>query len=124
MCNRTVKYLNYAGYNYLERSESISRKYNSKMVNTIDVIEKMVNKYANTSVYNALISRSVNIAFTILMIIPPELVDEQKRIEKFINTYKKRVARNPQTKNKVKLAILTSYVGYGVTRKIFDMNRR
>ena len=37
--------------------------------------------------------------------------------------YRSKVLRNPKTKMKVKAAILSSYLGYGTTKKLFDMIR-
>lgn len=118
------KYIDFTGYNYLEHVDSISRSYKPEMMKTIDVIEKMIVKYEHDNVYDALISRCVNIAFTILMMVPSQFKDDRKRIERFISLYRNRVMRNKMTKRKVKLACLTSYLGYGLTRTFFEINRR
>lgn len=110
------KYLDFIGYKYLERGGSLSRKYNPKMVITIDILEKMVNEYMETSVYKALLSRSINIAFTILMMIPKDKQDDTLRIENFISKYRNQVLRNPQTKKKVKAGVLSSYISYKLTK--------
>ncbi len=117
------KYLDFCGYNYLERGGSLSRKYNNKMIQSIDVLEKMIQEYANTSVLDALVSRSVNIAFSILMMVPDECKDERDKIVEFISKYRDRVVSNPLTKNKVKLAVLTSYIGYRFTKMLFRLSR-
>jgi len=118
------KYLDFKAYNYLEHGDSISRSYNSKMMNTIDKMEEMIRQNENTAVYKALSSRCVNIAFTILMMIPDYLKDEQKRIESFINKNRWQVLGNSKTKIKVKMAILSSFLGYGVSRSIFKCSYR
>lgn len=117
------RYLDFCGYNYLERSGSLSRKYNVNMIHTIDVMRKMIRDSLNASAFDALISRSVNIAFTILMMLPDECKNERNQIVEFINEYRVQVLGNPLTKSKVKLAILTSYIGYGVTKKLFKLCR-
>ena len=94
------------------------------MMNTIDEIDRMIQEWENTDFFDALISRCVNIAFTILMMIPDELKDEQKRIECFINKHRSGVIRNSRTKKKVKIAAISSFLGYGITRKLFALNRR
>lgn len=116
------KYLDFMAYNYLEREDSISRSFRPKMMNTIDKLEEMICE--NPNMYDPLISRCVNIAFTILMMVPKESTKTRKHIENFINTYRSKVLANSKTKKKVKLAVVTSYLGYGTTRKLFDLNRR
>lgn len=115
------KYLDFQGYNYYEHSDSISRSYKPAMMNTIETIEDMISEYENTDVYDAVLSRCVNIAFTILMIISNEFKNERKKIEIFISRYRDRVIKNPKTKRKVKLAVLLSYLGYSITRSVFDL---
>ena len=124
MKNKIGKYLDYTGYNYLEHDDSISRSYKPAMMRTIDSIERMIRENENSDIYDALISRCVNIAFTILMMVPKKMNEERKRIEQFITSYRRQVIRNHETKNKVKIACLTSYLGYGITRKVFELNRR
>ncbi len=118
------KYLNYIGYNYLEREGSISRTYKPEMMRTIAVIEKMSTEYRNEYVYDALISRCVNIAFTILMMIPRKMRSERKKVEHFISLHRYRVMRNHLSKKKVRVACLTSYLGYGMTQVLFEIGRR
>lgn len=117
-------YIDYIGYKYLERRDSISRSYKPAMMETIGIIEKMVNCYKGTCIDEPLISRCVNIAFTILMMVPDGLKEERSRIERFISSYRRKVIRNPKTKKKVKIACILSYFGYGITRIIFEINRR
>lgn len=124
MKSKKGKYLDFCGYNYLERDGSLSRKYNDKMIRSIDVLDKMILEYEDTVVYDALISRSVNIAFTILMLLPDNMREEKKRIQHFINKFRGKVLRNPKTKRKVRIACLTSYFGYKTTKKIFEISRK
>ncbi len=124
MKSRRGKYLDFKAYNYLERGDSISRSFKPQMMNTIEKLELMIVENENTSIYDPLISRCVNIAFTILMMLPKDAKEYRKRIERFINIYRSKVLANRETKRKVKIAVATSYVGYGITRKIFDLNRR
>lgn len=118
------KYLDFQGYNYLERPESLSRKYNPRMINTLTHLKQMLHEYEESDVYDALLSRCVNIAFTILMVIPTDRIEEKKQIECFINLNRAKVLRNPLTKKKVKAGIISSYLGYGTTRKLFGLRRR
>lgn len=124
MKNGTGKYLDFSGYNYLEHGDSISRNYKPAMMRTIYSIERMIHENKDTSIYDALVSRCVNIAFTILMMVPKEMREERRRIEQFISLYRSRVIINPLTKRKVKVACITSYLGYWFTRKVFKLNRR
>ncbi|WP_049962461.1 glycosyltransferase family 2 protein [Oribacterium sp. FC2011] len=118
------KYLDFEAYNYLERGDSISRIFKPQMMSTIEKLEEMISENEDSSVYDPLISRCVNIAFTILMMVPCELKEERRRIEKFISLYRGQVIRNPQTKKKVRMACLSSFLGFGTTKKIFELSRR
>lgn len=112
------KYLDFQGYSYYEHSDSTSRSYKPAMMNTIDAIKQMVQDYKESDVFDALISRCVNIAFTILMMVPRELKEEQREIERFINVYRIRVVKNNRTKKKVKIATVSSFLSYKLTRLI------
>jgi len=118
------KYLDFEAYNYLEQGDSISRAFKPQMMSAIDKLEEMISENEESSVYDPLISRCVNIAFTILMMVPCELKEERRRIEKFISSYRCQVIRNPQTKQKDRMACLSSYFGFGTTKKIFELSRR
>lgn len=115
MRSSTGIYADYVGYNYYEHQDSISRRYKPEMMITIEKMKQMIKEYESTVVFDALLSRCVNIAFTILMMVPLQLKTEKREIEGFISTYRKAVWQNKNTKKKVKLAILTSYIGYEVT---------
>ena len=118
------KYLDFEAYNYLERGDSISRIFKPQMMYTIEKLEEMISENEDSSVYHPLISRCVNIAFTILMMVPNELEDERKRIERYISSYRNKVLRNKLTKKKVRMACLSSYLGFGTTKKLFELCRR
>ena len=118
------KYLDFEAYNYFERGDSISRTFKPQMMSAIDKLEEMISKNKESSVYDPLISRCVNISFTILMMVPCELKEERRRIEKFISLYRGQVIRNSQTKKKVRMACLSSFLGFGTTKKIFELSRR
>lgn len=118
------KYVDFVGYNYLVRSDSISRNYNPKMINTITEIEKMLVEYKNSDLINALISRSVNISFTILMMIPIKFSEQKIKIESFITENRLNVIKNPQTKPKVKIAILLSFLGYNFVKLLFKLKTK
>ncbi|SFP38199.1 Glycosyltransferase involved in cell wall bisynthesis [Butyrivibrio proteoclasticus] len=119
-CSRG-KYLDFNAYNYYEHEGSISRNFKPQMMKTIEKLEELIDVNKNSSIYEPLISRCVNIAFTILMMLPSYLSKDQKKIELFIDRNKCQVLKNPKTKSKVKMAILTSLLGYGFTRKIFKL---
>ncbi|WP_197017940.1 glycosyltransferase family 2 protein [Succinivibrio dextrinosolvens] len=121
--SKNIKYLDFKAYNYLVRSDSISRRFSLPMINTIGKMQDMTIKYSHLH-YDALISRCVNIAFTILLMIPHKYEKEQKIIESFITLYRLRVFLNSKTKLKVRVATLSSYLGYNITKFLFNVFKK
>ena len=119
---------NQRGYNYLIHENSAMRNgFNNRKLNAIYEFKELIE---NTSVqeyyYEGLLSRCVNIGFVILFMIPisEEYKEERKLVVDFIMQYRRAVLFNKKSRNKVKLAILCSYLGFDFTQRVFNIIQR
>lgn len=116
---------NQKGYNYLVHDNSAMRNgFNKNKLNAIYVLEDLMeNTDKKDAYYVGLLSRCVNIGFVILCMIPiqSEFKQERKLVKDFIKKYRKEVLLNKKTRNKVKLAVLSSYLGFDFTQVLFNI---
>ena len=113
-------------YAYLIREKSAMRNgFNEKKINTIDELDKMIENKNNLipEYRDGFISRSVNIAMVILLMIPIEgqYGDYRARVKEFIKKFRWSTMTNPKTRLKVKLSLLISYFGFDTVQRLFAL---
>lgn len=119
---------NQRGYNYLVHANSAMRNgFNKNKLNAIYVLQDLIeNSDKKSPYYEGVLSRCVNIGFVILCMIPIQQTfkEERKLVTDFIKKYRREVLLNKKSRNKVKLAILSSYVGFDFTQRLFNIIQR
>lgn len=112
---------NYDGYFYLQRRTSVMHSgFNKKKLNILNCLQKYISKI-DSLLKIGFISRSVNIAFSILMIIPmtEEFKSEREMVIMFIKKYRWAVLVQSKAKLKVKGACFLSIFGFKLTQYMF-----
>lgn len=120
---KSVICLDMKGYNYLIHSASSMRNgFKRKKLNTIPALITLIKNVDNTLYKKGVIARSVNIAIIILFMIPidDKYSKERNMIINFIKNYRLEVLKNPKARNKVKIALLISYIGFDTMQMIFE----
>lgn len=104
---------NKKSYFYYVHGKSVMRtKKNCGVVETQENIEKLYNKYRNNNELNIpLLSRCVNMSFTLYLITADELLFAKKNIKKFIYKNRFKVLFNVHSKLKLKIALFISLFG-------------
>lgn len=116
----------YDGYFYLQRSTSVMHSgFNKKKLNILSILQKYISKIDQNKKIG-FISRSVNIAFSILMIIPmtEEFKSEREMVIMFIKKYRWTVLVKSKAKLKVKGACFLSIFGFKFTQYVFMYLRK
>lgn len=120
---KSVACLNMKGYNYLIRSDSSMRNgFKRKKLNTISALTTLIKDIDNILYKKGVIARAVNIAIVILFMIPIDVKYSKERsiIINFIKNYRLEVLKNPKARNKVKIALLISYISFDTMQTIFE----
>lgn len=116
--------VNLCGYHYLIRESSAMRNgFDPCKLDAIAELEKMIDTPENREYRDGIISRAVNIAIVILFMIPiqPEYKNVRADVVCFLKKYRKAAASNPRTRNKVKMALRLSYLGFDNVQRIFAL---
>ena len=116
-----VVFLHYAGYYYLQRlSSAMHSAFNKKKLNILSILQKYISE-TDQNKEIGFISRSVNIAFSILFIIPitDEFKSEREIVIRFIKKYRWIVLVKSKAKLKVKGACFLSVFGFKFTQYLF-----
>ncbi|MBR3355601.1 MAG: glycosyltransferase [Oscillospiraceae bacterium] len=110
-------------YYYLIRSQSAMRNgFDPRKVRSVEELHKnMESTEINRVYYEDYRSRAINIAIVILFMIPlsVDCLAYRAFIENFIKEHRLAVIKNKKTRNKVKLALLTSYFGFDFSQRLF-----
>lgn len=107
-------------YNFIETSLTHNKIYSPKLMQSFDQLINFEKRQRSSKYSDDLISRCVNIAFTIYLKIPEEQYEECKKIENYICEHRTSVLKNMLTTKKVKVAIILSYIGFKTVRLVFD----
>ncbi len=119
----SITYVNCKLYNYrfVENSLMNRKKYSSRLISSFFELEKFIDSQKESIYIEDLISRSVNIAFTIYLKIPANKKEECKCIEDFIKKNRKKSLFSRRTSVKLKMAICISYISfYECTKSLSD----
>lgn len=117
-------------YKYrIHKTSTMRNGYSKKKTRTIDAFEAFISEHQDMvkDIKVALVSRFVNIAIVILMMIPigDMYMDDRKRIIEFIDKYKKEVLKNKKGRKKVKISLrLATLVGYDNMQRVFKIISR
>lgn len=114
------------GYFYLQRNTSVMHSgFNKKLLNTIGVLEEYISN-VNQMHLVGFIARSINIAFSILMMIPmtDEFKSEREVVIRFIKKYRWAVLVKSKARLKVDIAIIISYINYQVLYYLFYIKNK
>lgn len=121
----SITYIDVQDYYYVIHENSAMRKgFDRRNIAIIGCLEHLVYKSRNTPYYQGVISRSVNIAIVILMMInnrDKQYKNEQEKIIKFIKKYRKQVLINKKSRVKVRVALLLSFLGFNFMKNIFKI---
>ena len=114
-------------YYYLIRTKSAMRSgFDLGKIKSVEELEKFIKSHNIRKEYiQDYKSRAVNIAIVILFMIPVEKEFSEYRnyIQSFIKANRYEVLRNKKTRKKVKLALITSYLGFNFSQKLFSASR-
>ncbi len=118
-----VAFIDYDGYYYLQRSNSIMRvQFQRKKMDLIDFSENLYQHIRTEypQLESAAACRAVRAHFTIYLQIPSgkEYKSERKRIEKNVKAYRKLVMHDRKAGMGTKLTLLVSYISF---RLIYQM---
>ena len=120
-----ITYINMQDYYYMLHENSAMRKgFDRKNITVIGCLENLVYDSRNTSYYQGVVSRSVNIAIVILLMIKngdKQYKNEQEQIIAFIKKYRKCVLLNKNSRIKVRMALILSFFGFGFMKSIYKI---
>ena len=115
-------------YNYLIRDNSAMRNgFDKSKLESITELSKLLDSQLVSPQYKeAVRSRVCNIAIVVLFMIPvgKEYKTYRKPIIDFIKENRKSVILNRKTRNKVKISLILSYLGFGFVQRIFQIISR
>ena len=120
-----IAILDYDDYYYLQRvTSAMHNGFNKKRLNTIRVLERYLNTLTEKHRIG-FIARSVNIAFSILMMIPNtrEFECEREVVISFIKKYRWLALVKSKARLKVKIAIVYSYINTNLISNIFNIEK-
>lgn len=106
-------------YNYyINENGAMHSEYKPQMINNIFALKNMI---AEEPKNIGLISRCVNIALVIMLMIDDKtmLIEDYKIICTLIKKYRFVSIMNVKSRNKVRIALIVSYLGFGNVSKIF-----
>lgn len=110
-------------YNYLIREKSAMRNgFDTTKIESATELQKLLkSEFALPEYKKALQSRVCNIVIVVLFMIPVEKKYEpyRKPIKVFLSENRKEVIKNPKSRNKVRGALLLSYIGFDFVQKLF-----
>ena len=115
-------------YNYLIRDNSAMRNgFDKSKLESITELSKLLDSQLVSPQYKeAVRSRVCNIAIVVLFMIPVGKVYKtyRKPIIDFMKENRKSVILNRKTRNKVKISLILSYLGFGFVQRIFQIISR
>lgn len=114
---------NKKSYFYYVHDKSVMRtKKKCGVIETQENIEKLYNQYRNNNELNIpLLTRCVNMSFTLYLITDDELLFAKKNIKKFINKNRFRVLFNSRSKLKLKVALFISLFGLENVKRLYRL---
>lgn len=110
-------------HGYFIREDSAMRVgFDERKMKVLDELELVVDKYKGSIYETGVISRSVNIAIVLLLMIPidDKYVEWRNAIQTFIKKYRWNTLVNKNTRKKVRYALLTSYLGFNTMQRLFE----
>ncbi len=123
-----IVYLNSEEYGYFIRHDSVMRNgFDKRKLEVIGQLENLIDENRSTLYWKGIVSRSVNIAIVLLLMIPTgkRYQGDRRYVTEFLKRYRLKALKNHHTRIKVKAALAISFVGFDFMRKIFDcINQR
>lgn len=118
-----VVYLQSKDYGYyVNEKGAMSGGYSEKKIASVDGFRKFISEYGEDGEYaDEIINRLVNITIVILMMIPEgnEYDKERNDVISFIKKYRSCILRSRKTRFKVRIALLISYLSFGLLRRLY-----
>ena len=125
MCNiNNIVISNKKEYCYRISSNSLMNgKINKSKTDSVYELESYIEKSKASYYYDGLVSRIINIAIVVLLMIPAnsDYTADMLKIEKLIKSYRHTVLMNKNSRIKVKSALLCSYFGFGLLRAFYNV---
>ncbi len=118
----SVTYSEAADYAYyINSSGAMIGGYSKAKVKSISGFKEYISDNLDCKYMGEITNRLVNIAIVILIMIPidKEHKVESKEVIDFIKKYRSSVLRSRKTRKKVRLALLLSYLGFGLMERIY-----
>ncbi len=120
-----ITYISVQDYYYMVHENSAMRKgFDRKNIAVIGCLEHLIFNSKSTIYYQGVISRSVNIAIVILLMIrnkDKQYKNEQEQIIEFIKKYRKCVLLNKNSRIKVRMALILSFFGFSFMKNIYTI---
>lgn len=114
------------GYNYLLRFNStVHGKYNHKYCQTLDGLKDLISE-SDKSDKEGIISRVVNIAIVLFLMIPDteQFHKDNEEFISFIKYYRKNALFNSNTRLKVKVFLILSYFNFRIMKKLYRILKK
>lgn len=117
-------YVNFEAYNYFIRNDSVMRNgFKESKMQTLDALEELSNINLDKCIEKGYLSRLVNIAIVLLLMIPmeKEYFAYRNRVIKFVKRYREIIFFHTKTRLKLRIALLISYFGFDNMQRLFEI---